>query len=74
MPSTRRDTTSWSPWCRSACVSSEETSSGCCIMSPFIVSCLSQFVEGVYVSAGVPSAGGTSGATVEALARSMSAT
>src|SRR4051812_44728459 len=35
-PSTRRDTTSCSPWCRSACVSSEEISSGCCIMWPFM--------------------------------------
>ena len=40
-------------------------------MSPFIVSCLSQFVEGVYVSAGAPSAGGTSGATVGVLAPLM---
>src|SRR5664279_1136109 len=37
-PSTRRDTTSCSPWCRSACTSSEEISSGTCIIKPFILS------------------------------------
>src|SRR3954466_15153305 len=36
-PSTRRDTTSCSPWWRSAWVSREEISSCCCIMEPFMV-------------------------------------
>src|SRR5262245_17136735 len=35
-PSMRRDTTWTSPWCRSACRRIEETSSGICIMRPFM--------------------------------------
>jgi hypothetical protein len=36
VPSTRRETISCSPWWRSACTSSEEISSGCCIIKPFM--------------------------------------
>ncbi|UUZ70621.1 hypothetical protein LP416_21770 [Polaromonas sp. P2-4] len=35
-PSTRRDTTCWAPWWRSAWRSNEEISSGCCIICPFM--------------------------------------
>src|SRR5678816_4271929 len=37
-PSTRRETISALPWCRSACRISEETSSGVSIIKPFIMS------------------------------------
>src|SRR5215207_2499684 len=46
-PSTRRDTISCSPWCRSAWTSSEEISSGCCIIRPFM-GCLRRVLRPVF--------------------------
>src|SRR3954470_23963069 len=46
-PSTRRETTSCSPWCRSAWLSRDEISSGCCIMEPFMAFLSSGRTHGV---------------------------